>query len=59
MAEKKLFKGIITMDNGEQIEHFRRAVNEHQAYHMIKKKYNYDHDKEHWAYVKMEIVEVK
>ncbi len=59
MAEKKLFKGIIITNNGEKIEYFRRAANENEAYHLIKKKYNYDHDKEPWAFVKMEIVEVK
>lgn len=58
MAEKKLFKGVIATDNGEKIEYFRRAANEHQAYHIIKK-YNYDHDKEPWAFVKMEVAEVK
>ena len=59
VAGKKLFKGIIINDTGEKIEYFRWAANAYQAYYIFKKKYNHDHGKEPWAFVKMDITEVK
>jgi hypothetical protein len=56
--EKKLFKGTVITDSGQQIEYFRWAANERQASCLIRKAHNQEYGREPWAFVNLVVEEV-